>query len=64
MLLLTKIQDQSIGQKSEKIKYKQKLYEMCGFKIENESKDLFQKTRNPLTEKMIPRKNDPTNRKK
>ena len=33
-------------------KNKIQVYEMCGFKIENESKDLFQKTRNPLTEKM------------
>ena len=37
-------QDQSIGQKSEKNKIQVKLYEICGFRIENKSKDLFQKT--------------------
>ena len=32
------------------------VYEICGSAIENESKDLFQKTRNPLTEKNDRRK--------
>ena len=39
--------------KVRKNKIQVKLYEICGFKTENESKDLFQKT---LTEMNDPRK--------